>query len=297
MVHKYLALGLATIPYVLIYKCVVTKSFITSQNHEEEMKRYPYDCAIFYPGHRCRTCQFLKPARSKHCNICRACISRHDHHCVWLMNCVGAHNYVYFLSLLLSLSFLLTYGTWLGYSLLSQTLQEIVPPEYQAAMKGWSMYFNIWAIVITADAKIGTVTLLMLMTAPLAVAFLAYHTYLIWAGMTTNESSKWSGWKCDVEDDMAFKAERSQIPGAPRNVDLADQPWPVVSDQILGYIMDVDSNDIYYPGSDHREPDSHRDIPNSPWKLTSMADIENIYDLGFWNNLRDSVGLSVRRKP
>lgn len=212
------------------------------------------------------------------------------------MNCIGANNYAYFLSLLLSLTILLTYGTSLGYSLLSQTLQEIVPPEYQTAMKGWTMYFNIWAIVITADSKIGTVTLLMLMTAPLAAAFLIYHTYLIWAGMTTNESSKWSGWKSDVEDEFAFKAERSQIPESPRNTDLAEQPWPIDRSQILGYILEQDSNDIYYPGSDHRVPDSYRNLPNSPWKPTSMAGIQNIYDLGFWDNLRDSAGLSVRRK-
>jgi palmitoyltransferase len=212
------------------------------------------------------------------------------------MNCVGANNYVYFLSLLLSLSVLLTYGTLLGYSLLSQTLRKIVPPEYQAAMKGWTMYFNIWAIVITADAKIGTVTLLMLMTAPLAAAFLAYHTYLVWAGMTTNESSKWADWKCDVEGNRAFKAERSQIPGAPRNLDLAEQPWPVSNDQILGYILEEDSNDIYFMGTNHSEPDSYRDIPNSPWEPTTMGEIHNIYDLGFRDNLRDSVGLSVRRK-
>ena len=297
-IHKFWVPGVVILPYVLIYKSVVTKSFITSQNHDEEMKRYPYDRVLFHPGHRCRTCHFLKPARSKHCNICRACVSRHDHHCVWLMNCIGANNYVYFLSLLLSLSVLLTYGTLLGYSLLSQTLQEIVPPEYQAAMKGWTMYFNIWAIVITADAKIGTVTLLMLMTAPLAAAFLVYHTYLVWAGMTTNESSKWSDWKCDVEDKLVFKAKRSQIPGAPRYMDLGDQPWPVDSDQILvldeeppadGYILSTDSNLVKY----HCRPGA----PVDGWERPdSMGDIANIYDLGFWNNLRDSVGLSVRRK-
>ena len=71
-------------------------------------------------------------------------------------------------------------------------------------MQGWIMYFNIWAIVIQMDSRIGTVTLLMLMTAPLAMAFLVYHTYLIWAGMTTNESAKWSDWKDDVEDGFVF---------------------------------------------------------------------------------------------
>lgn len=297
--HKFWVPGVVILPYVLLYKCVVTKPFITPENHEEEMKRYPYDCVLFHPGHRCPTCDFPKPARSKHCSFCRACVSRHDHHCVWLMNCVGANNYVYFLSLLLSLSVLLIYGSLLGYSLLGQTLQQLVPPDLQATMKGWTMYFNVWAIVIAADPKIGTVSLLMLMTAPLAAAFLAYHTYLIWAGMTTNESAKWSDWKEDVADGFVFKAKRSQIPGAPPRLDLGDRPWPINSDQILvtdeeppmeGYVLATNSNRVHYS----REPDG----PIDPrWiQPHSMKDVDNIYDLGFWDNLKDAIGLSVRRE-
>lgn len=215
------------------------------------------------------------------------------------MNCVGANNYVYFLSLLLSLSVLLIYGTLLGYSLLGQTLQQQFPLDLQATMKGWTMYFNMWAIVITADPKIGTVSLLMLMTAPLAAAFLAYHTYLIWAGMTTNESAKWSDWKEDVEDGYVFKAKRSQIPGAAPCLDLGDRPWPMNSDQILvtdeeppmeGYVLATNSNLVHYS----RDPDG----PIDPrWIQThSMKDVDNIYDLGFWVNLKDAIGLSVRRE-
>ncbi|KAJ5669631.1 hypothetical protein N7462_010701 [Penicillium macrosclerotiorum] len=199
-VHHFWVPGVVLLPYFLLYKCVVTKSFITEENHDQEMKRYPYDRVLFHPGNHCRTCEFLKPARSKHCTFCRACVSRHDHHCVWLMNCVGAHNYVYFLSLLLSLSILLIYGALLGHSLLYQTLEQLVPTQLQDKMKEWSMYFHIWSVVIIRDPRIGTVSLLMLMTAPLAVAFLAYHTYLIWAGTTTNESAKWSDWSEDVAD-------------------------------------------------------------------------------------------------
>lgn len=214
------------------------------------------------------------------------------------MNCVGANNYIYFLLLLLSLSVMLIYGTLLGYSLLHQTLLQLVPAEAQVAMKEWTMYFNIWAIVITADPRIGTVSLLMLMTAPLAVAFLAYHTYLIWAGATTNESAKWSGWKEDVADGYVFKAKRSQVPGVPPSVDLGDRPWPVKSDQILvtdnrppmeGYILASDSNFAYY----RREPNG----PIDPrWTQPhAMKDLDNIYDMGFRDNLKDAVGLSVRR--
>ncbi|KAF3388525.1 Palmitoyltransferase swf1 [Penicillium rolfsii] len=283
--HHVWVPGLVIVPYVLLYKCVVTKSFITSENHAEEMKRYPFDRVLFHPGHICSTCKLLKPARSKHCSICKACVSRHDHHCVWLMNCVGANNYKYFLSLLLAVSILLIYGTLLGYSLLSQTMQEIIPLDVQAAMKGWSMYLHVWSIVITREPRIGTVTLLMLMTAPLAVAFLAYHTYLIWAGMTTNESAKWSDWREDVIDGFVFKAKRGEIRGAPPHVDLSDLPWPVQSDQILvtdgqppleGYVLEDTSNRVTYRG------DANRSRPIDPhWvELHSIRDLDNIYDMG-----------------
>ncbi|KAI2794477.1 hypothetical protein POX_a01076 [Penicillium oxalicum] len=289
-----LVVGVIIAPYLLIYKCVTTKSYITADNHELEMKRYPYDGVLFHPGHVCSTCDFIKPARSKHCSLCQACISRHDHHCVWLMNCVGAENYKYFLSLLLSLSILLVYGTLLGYSLLLQTMKEIIPPELQEAMKAWSMYFHIWSIVITRDAQIGTVTLLMVMTAPLAIAFLVYHTYLIWAGMTTNESAKWVDWKEDILDGFVFKANRSQIENAPQQVDLGDRPWPVKSSQVLvtddqppleGFVFEEGSNRVHYPG----EAIQPRSIDSRWTELQHVKDLDNIYDLGFKRNLVDAL--------
>ncbi|KAJ5287452.1 hypothetical protein N7478_003138 [Penicillium angulare] len=299
-VHKPWVPVMVILPYVLLYKCVKTESFITPENHGQEMKRYPYDRVLFHPGNNCRTCELPKPPRSKHCNICRACVSRHDHHCVWLMNCVGSANYVYFMSLLLSLTVMLTYGTFLGYHLLCQTLEERVTLEGRAAMKAWTVYFQIWALVITADSKIGAVTLLMLMTAPLAAAFLAYHTYLIWAGTTTNESSKWSDLEDDVADGFVFKAKRSQIDNAPAYTDLDDQPWPTQSDQILvtdcdppmeGFVLAEDSNRVFY--------NSGGEVPiDTRWKpVRSMKEVDNIYDVGLWDNFKDAMGKMADPKP
>ncbi|KAJ5495795.1 hypothetical protein N7539_000911 [Penicillium diatomitis] len=285
-------------PYVLIYKCVTTKSYIDSDNHAQEMKRYPYDGALFHSGHVCSTCKRFKPARSKHCSFCQACISRHDHHCVWLMNCVGAKNYKYFLSLLLALSVLLMYGTSLGHSLLLQTMHKIIPPNVQEAMRSWSMYFHVWGIVITRDPRIGTVTLLMVMTAPLAIAFLVYHTYLIWAGMTTNESAKWADWKEDVLDGFVFKADRTQIDGAPSQVDYGDKPWPVQSNQILvtddhppleGFVFEEGGNSIFYP-----QEATSGSIDLRWTMLRHVEDLDNIYDLGFKRNLADALEMSIR---
>ncbi|KAL3829572.1 hypothetical protein ACJIZ3_018374 [Penstemon smallii] len=45
----------------------------------------------------CRKCNHLKPPRCHHCSVCGRCVLKMDHHCVWVVNCVGALNYKYFL--------------------------------------------------------------------------------------------------------------------------------------------------------------------------------------------------------
>ena len=41
----------------------------------------------------CEKCLAIKPDRSHHCSICEVCTLKMDHHCPWINNCVGFHNY------------------------------------------------------------------------------------------------------------------------------------------------------------------------------------------------------------
>lgn len=50
----------------------------------------------------CPDCQIVAPIKSKHCEVCQACIARYDHHCPWISNCVGSNNFKLFYIFLIS---------------------------------------------------------------------------------------------------------------------------------------------------------------------------------------------------
>ena len=81
--------------------------------------------------------------------MCGYCIEKCDHHCVWINQCVGLHNYRYFISFLFLHGVICNYGVWAGYNtlmarverekLLSQTFRtndgEIVHADYYVVFR------------------------------------------------------------------------------------------------------------------------------------------------------------------
>ena len=122
----------------------------------------------------------------------------------------------------------------------------------------------------------GAVTLLTLLTSPLVWGLLGYHIYLIWAGTTTNESMKWSDWQAEMADGFVFKRSLSEDRQKDTNIESPWTRWPVESQQIV------------LRTEDGMPPRGAEAIGAGEWqRVWKLRDVENLYDLGFWNNLKD----------
>jgi hypothetical protein len=310
--QKLIALILLPQPYLFLYLSARqnTQTYITTHNHAEQMRHYPYDRVLYHPGVDCSTCNFQKPARSKHCSICKTCVSRMDHHCIWVNNCLGRGNYKWFIALLLSTGILIAYGAYLAWYALSPLVHGhyakyerwyLYEPSPGSDPSSWGTYFatklHYFVTFLGIYLNIGGLSasgvgLLALLTWPLPLGLLSYHIYLIWAGMTTNESSKWSDWRDDMADGVVFLGHRkestmrhssSSSTYAPTTLD-SEEPlttWPIESRHIL-----VRTRDGQPPKSLPRAVQAVADESRFE-RVWSLVAVENVYDLGFADNLRE----------
>ena len=120
-----------------------------------------------------------------------------------------------------------------------------------------------------------------------------YHVYLIWAGTTTNESSKWSEWRQYIDSGLVYKWVGDSASRSVKHLDPNAEPyvdWPIHSDQVLfrsedGQLPDARSS-VNGSLASSGQPSAGSGV--SSWKLVyGLHEVENLYDLGFWDNLRD----------
>jgi palmitoyltransferase len=207
-----------------------------------------------------------------------------DHHCIFINNCVGAGNHHWFLLLLLSTGILTLYGGILGVYLMTSKMHSRFP---YWALRWWlandgqgidlKQWLVVWSWGLQDRAAMGAVTLLTLLTTPLVWGLLGYHLWLVYCGTTTNESMKWSDWQAEMSDGFAFKRTMP----ADRQKNMRLEPlwtrWPAETEQIL-----VRTDDGQPPRMDYGIAGVGEWEP--VWRL---KDVENLYDLGFWDNMVD----------
>jgi hypothetical protein len=136
-------------------------------------------------------------------------------------------------------------------------------------IKGWDRLMLL-GVAVVEEVYIGAVFLICFLTGLLAIGFTAYHCYLVWAGTTTNETEKWSEWREYINDGLVFKADL----GEEDEDEVAD--WPRKQTETL-FRIDAPGRTEELPGG-------------IIWRrVQSLAEVENIYDIGGWKNLMDVI--------
>lgn len=285
LVHRIAGPIVVVLPFIFLYLAAASDpGTIDASNHVREMARYPYDFVLFHPGAICRTCNILKPARSKHCSVCKRCISRLDHHCIFINNCVGSNNNHWFLLLILTTSVLCSYGAILGTNLMGAKIRQrypgftLLPPHLSGDSKiSFNEWLVIWSWALQDGVALGSVTLLAGLLSPLVWGLFWYNIWLVYSGTTTNESLKWSDWQLEMNDGFAFQRRLPLNRAKDLRLEPAWTRWPVEPEQIL-----VRTQDGRPP-----RPDSNIAGEGEWERPRKLRELENLYDIGFWGNIRD----------
>uniref|UniRef100_A0A0D3FC50 S-acyltransferase n=1 Tax=Oryza barthii TaxID=65489 RepID=A0A0D3FC50_9ORYZ len=115
----------------------------------------------------CDKCCMYKPSRTHHCKVCKRCVLKMDHHCVWINNCVGYANYKSFIICVLNATIGSLYSLVVFLFDLFQTEHEYDVPYVKI------IHVLVGVLLFFLSLTIGSL--------------LCWHIYLLCHNMTTIE--------------------------------------------------------------------------------------------------------------
>ncbi|OVF07532.1 putative palmitoyltransferase [Clavispora lusitaniae] len=250
----------ATLFAVLLSTIGVTfanPGYVTAENVERERLAYKDNGLIFF-GRVCPTCNWKRPARSKHCSVCNKCVSVFDHHCVWVNNCVGRGNYVWFMAFLVSNIAMMVYGAILCFKVIHK----------QERPHGW------WKLIVRTshgNKVAGTLLLLCVLLSAVTTIFTLVHVNYLYLGVTTNEADKWAEIEHLVDLGVLYYVREGVY----------------VEEAQLG------TTKVYLSLDDEKIQFTEKNAPDITRIELVQTDLVNIYDRGFWGNVCERLFCKV----
>lgn len=245
--HKYVGTAVfLTSTWVWWKACRSDPGVITPANVEALTEFYPWDEQIF-TSTECKTCNLIKPGRSKHCSLCDACVAKFDHHCIWINNCVGVGNHKYFLGFLFSHLVLCFYGCGMGSTILyeivvQKDLFSAVFVDPVTRERHQATYLVVFQYMLATEGMVLFVSVLCCVMGLVLCGFFLWHLNLVRVCTTTNELSKWNYVKWCLKQDGPEGVEKWK---AMRNV------------YNEGCIANF--REVFFPIDVHNMPDKHVD--------------------------------------
>ncbi|KAI9034298.1 DHHC palmitoyltransferase-domain-containing protein [Hyaloraphidium curvatum] len=243
---------------------------VTPRNVHRALELYEYDHVLYSPR-QCATCGLQKPARSKHCGLCKACVARQDHHCVWVNNCVGHNNHRYFLLFLLSTSWICSYGAFVVVQTLRSEMDRRNVAKFffldrDTGGRRRLTFSERWLWMLAEEPGLMGLSAFLVLAFIVVFLFFLYQLHLVLQNTTTNETAKWDEVREAMEGGKPLLVRRPiRKDGASAASDGNGAAADGSGDEAIG---DVDAE------WEQRE-------------LRSYDEVESLYNRGWWRNLME----------